>query len=129
MYSTPMCRHRNGNAGFREDPNVVKKLSVWLNRVLAMTLGDQTLLFKYFNDTFEACIMAAKSKGEYDRGITSVVASSIKVKEQIVVHTDAISSRSSYYGDFLSSLHAIKEVDFLLMWSPLIWCILLHSLS
>ena len=75
-------------SGFREESAVTKKVSVWLNRVLAMTLSDQALLFKYFNDTYEACVHAAKSRGVFDKGITSVVASSIIMKAQNVIHTD-----------------------------------------
>ena len=52
--------------------------------------------------------MAAKSKGEYDRGITSVVASSIRVKKQIVIHTDPISSELSHPAES-SYLFAINE--------------------
>jgi len=46
---------------------VAQKVSTWLNRVLTMTLEDQELLFRYFSDTHDATILAAKSRGEYDQ--------------------------------------------------------------
>jgi hypothetical protein len=61
---------------------------MWLNRVLAMTLEDQELLFRYFSDTHDAIILAAKSRGEYDQGITSVKATSVTIQEQDIIHTD-----------------------------------------
>ena len=56
-----------------------------------MTLFDQEKIFKYFNDTYEACINVAKSKGQYDSGIMSILAYSIKQKAQKVIHTDEVS--------------------------------------
>ena len=35
-----------GGPGYREDLGVVKKVATWLNRVLAMTLVDQELIFR-----------------------------------------------------------------------------------
>ena len=66
-------------------------MAKWLNRVLAMTLDDQALLFRYFSDTMDAIILAARSRGEYDLGIQSVQASSITIQDQKVIHTDASS--------------------------------------
>ena len=90
VISTTLAHRRgDGPAGWKEDPDVVKKVAKWLNRVLAMTLEDQALLFRYFSDTLDAIILAARSRGEYDLGIQSVQASSITVQQQKVIHTDA----------------------------------------
>ena len=88
-------RDRHGGAGWKEDQDVAKKVAKWLNRVLAMTLEDQALLFRYFSDTMDAIILAARSRGEYDLGIQSVQASSITVQDQKVIHTDTGSGELS----------------------------------
>lgn len=67
---------------------MTRKVSTWLNRVLALSLRDQELLFKYFSDTYDVAIQAAKSRGEYDHGITSLQASAVKVVESTAIHTD-----------------------------------------
>lgn len=71
------------------------KVPTWLNRVLAMTLEDQDLIFTYFTNTLDAVIRAAKSRGEYDQGIMSVKASSVTIEKQDVIHTDRNSGQSS----------------------------------
>ena len=60
-----------------------------------MTLEDQELIFEYFSNTLDAVTMAAKSRGEYDQGITSIKASSVTVAKQSVIHTDKNSGRST----------------------------------
>lgn len=64
------------------------KVSTWLNRVLAMGLEDQDLLFSYFSATLDAVIRLAQSKGEYDQGIMSLKASSVTVEKQEAIHSD-----------------------------------------
>ena len=87
-----MDRERNG---YREDFRVPKKVSIWLNRVLAMTLNDQILLFKYYYDTYKATVELAKSQGDFDRGITNVTAASIKLRKKIAIHQDPVSCENS----------------------------------
>ena len=73
------------------------KVSTWLNRVLAMTLEDQDLIFQYFSSTLDAVVRAAKSRGEYDQGIMSVKAASVTIQRQSDIHTERLSG-----GPFLS---------------------------
>lgn len=83
-----ICRQHNGSLSWRTEDKVVGKVSTWLNRVLALTLQDQALLFEYFSDTLEAVIQAAKSSGEYDHGITSLKANSVVIASQTAIHND-----------------------------------------
>jgi len=89
--------NRYGENSYREDPKVAQKVSTWLNRVLTMTLEDQELLFRYFSDTHDATILAAKSRGEYDQGITSIKGTSVAIEEQEVIHTDESSDAKTYH--------------------------------
>lgn len=41
----------------------------FLNRLLGLEVELQNTLFRYFNDTMEAVIKAAKRSGKYDAGI------------------------------------------------------------
>lgn len=84
-----LCSLEGG--GFKADEKVTGKVAVWLNRVLALTLQDQDLLFKYFSDTYDALITAAKSRGKYDQGIRQLTATSVEVSRQTPIHTDASS--------------------------------------
>lgn len=60
-----------------------------------MTLEDQQLIFKYFTDTYDAAISAAKSAGNFDAGITQIQASKIVLENQHVIHTDAQSGTAT----------------------------------
>lgn len=60
-----------------------------------MNLRDQQLLFQYFTDTYDATITAAKSRGQYDVGITSIHAKRILLKEKEAIHTEEQSGRIS----------------------------------
>ena len=82
---------RSGFGGdiYKEETRVSTKVSIWLNRVLAMTLEDQQLLFQYFSNTLDAVIRFAMSRGEYDQGIMSVKASSVTIDKQSTIHTDS----------------------------------------
>lgn len=87
-YTVLACRRSSFGDIFKEDSRVSTKVSTWLNRVLAMTLEDQELIFQYFSNTLEAVIRAEKSRGDYDQGIMSVKASSVTIEKQTVIHTD-----------------------------------------
>lgn len=67
---------------------MVKSMATWLNRVLAMAIQDQTLLFQYFSETYDAVIDAAKTRGDYDQGITSLQAKRVSIAKRETIHTD-----------------------------------------
>ncbi len=60
-------------------PGVEKKVTVFLNRLLAMSMDDQQLIFKYFSDTMEAMIAAAKSTGNYEAGPIQLKATAVSL--------------------------------------------------
>lgn len=51
-----------------------ESVSTFLNRLLALPLRQQQLLFQFFGDTMDALTDEAKSKGQYDEGIVSIKA-------------------------------------------------------
>ena len=65
----------------------------FLNRLLGMPVADQQDVFAYFSDTFDACVLRAKSSGKWDEGIVSLKAESIKALPGFPrrIHTEASS--------------------------------------
>ena len=70
-----------------------EKVSAWLNRVLAMTLEDQELLFRYFSETLDAVILAAKSRGDYDQ-VRSDTFSTPRSRRKVALFRSQISTLS-----------------------------------
>lgn len=44
-------------------PRAAKKMSTFLNRLLALPMADQATLFEYFSATMDAIVESAKAKG------------------------------------------------------------------
>jgi len=63
----------------------------FLNRLLGIAVDEQQDIFAYFSDTFDACVLRAKSSGKWDEGIVSLKAESIKALPGFPrrIHTEA----------------------------------------
>ncbi|DBA83686.1 TPA: hypothetical protein ACH3X1_016793 [Trebouxia sp. C0004] len=86
-----------------------KKVTKFLNRMLAMSLRDQKMLFAFFSDTLDACIELAKTKGKFENGIVSLLGmQSITCVSRELLHVDAASDARTYY----SRLQANHGMDF-----------------
>jgi hypothetical protein len=69
-------------------PRVEKNVPVFLNRLLAMSMDDQQLIFKYFSDTMDAMIAAAKSMGKYEAGPVQLKATAITLGQRHIIHRE-----------------------------------------
>jgi hypothetical protein len=67
----------------------VPTVKKFLNRLLGMKISDQELLFTYFGAVLDAVITDKKSKGEYDDGILTVKAQSVKIVSTNTVYRHA----------------------------------------
>ena len=57
--STAACR-RNGSLSIAAKQPSGKEVPRFLNRMLGMRLADQTMLFQYFHDTYEAKVPSCR---------------------------------------------------------------------
>ncbi|KAK9808500.1 hypothetical protein WJX73_001795 [Symbiochloris irregularis] len=83
-------------------------VSTFLNRMLALPLGQQELLFDFFSAVMDALIDEAKSSGKHDDGIISIKAQGAKIRSQETIHVDEASGAHTY--------HTVVEVNRGLSW-------------
>lgn len=69
-----------------KEQNVV--VPKFLNRLLALKLLEQKVLFDFFSSTLESEITLAKSMGNYETGIVRLNARSAQLKRRDVLHVD-----------------------------------------
>lgn len=81
--------HRHARHGVVPSPSMVKSVPTFLNRVLAMGMDDQELIFRYFSNTMDALIAAAKSTGKYEHGPITLQASGVEIARRQIVHREA----------------------------------------
>ena len=62
-------------------------ITTFLNRMLALTIGMQNSLFEVFEQLLTARIEGAIAAGIYDRGLETLAADSLSVKERRTVYT------------------------------------------
>ena len=62
-------------------------ITTFLNRMLALTIGMQNSLFEVFEQLLTARIEGAIAAGIYDRGLETLAADSLSVKERRAVYT------------------------------------------
>jgi hypothetical protein len=63
------------------------RITQFLNRVLALRIDLQNLLFAAFEELLEARIEAAVAAGIYDIGVETLTAESFRIAERRIVHT------------------------------------------
>ncbi len=71
-------------------------IHTFLNRILALTIAMQNLLFDAFEQLVAARIEGAIAAGVYDRGLETLVADRMTVKERRLVYTHPVTGAQSH---------------------------------
>ncbi|MGX5805641.1 strawberry notch-like NTP hydrolase domain-containing protein [Bradyrhizobium sp. Arg314] len=71
-------------------------ITTWLNRLLALRIETQNLLFEVFEQLMAAKIEGAVAAGHYDKGLETVTAESIVVTDRRTVYTHPVSGAQSH---------------------------------
>lgn len=79
--------------GLRDD---LPPIHTFLNRMLALTIGTQNLLFEAFEHLLAARIEGAIAAGVYDKGLETISADRISVKERRVVYIHPATDAQSH---------------------------------
>ncbi|KAK9815574.1 hypothetical protein WJX72_006088 [[Myrmecia] bisecta] len=79
------------------DPNDKGSVRRFLNRLLAMRLEEQKIIFQYFSETLDAVITYAKSRGKYETGITTIQGvNGAETSKEKLIHTNADSGAQTF---------------------------------
>lgn len=70
--------------------------TTWLNRLLALRIETQNLLFEVFEQLMTAKIEGAIAAGSYDKGLETITAESIVVTNRQTVYTHPVSGAQSH---------------------------------
>ncbi|CAL8463694.1 g3228 [Coccomyxa elongata] len=95
MLQTMPSRHYH--YGVCPSPSVVKSVPTFLNRVLAMGMDDQEIIFRYFSATMDALIAAAKSTGRFEHGPINLQASGVAVARRDIIHQEPGTGATTYH--------------------------------
>ncbi|MER8462070.1 strawberry notch family protein [Mesorhizobium sp. M1396] len=71
-------------------------IATWLNRLLALRIETQNLLFEVFEQLMAAKIEGAIAAGNYDKGLETITAESIVVTDRRTVYAHPISGAQSH---------------------------------
>ncbi|MET2831256.1 strawberry notch family protein [Mesorhizobium shangrilense] len=71
-------------------------ITTWLNRLLALRIETQNLLFEVFEQLMAAKVEGAIAAGNYDRGLETITAESIAVTNRRTVYTYPVSGAQSH---------------------------------
>lgn len=71
-------------------------ITTWLNRLLALRIETQNLLFEVFEQLMAAKIEGAIAAGNYDKGLETITAESIVVTDRRTVYTHPVSGAQSH---------------------------------
>jgi hypothetical protein len=71
-------------------------ITTWLNRLLALRIETQNLLFEVFEQLMTAKVEGAIAAGSYDKGLETITAESIVVTDRRTVYTHPVSSAQSH---------------------------------
>jgi hypothetical protein len=71
-------------------------ITTWLNRLLALRIETQNLLFEVFDQLMTAKVEGAIAAGTYDKGLETIAAESIVVNERRTVYTHPVSGAQSH---------------------------------
>ncbi|KAK9836262.1 hypothetical protein WJX81_000322 [Elliptochloris bilobata] len=74
--------------GFAPHETGSKKVSTFLNRILALRMVDQASIFSVFSQYLDAHIAEAKSRAAYDDGIVTLKAESIELEDNKLIHEE-----------------------------------------
>jgi len=71
-------------------------ITTWLNRLLALRIETQNLLFEVFEQLMAAKIEGAIAAGNYDKGLETITAESIVVTDRRTIYTHPVSGAQSH---------------------------------
>ncbi|MDI6028963.1 strawberry notch family protein [Corticibacterium sp. UT-5YL-CI-8] len=71
-------------------------ITTWLNRLLALRIETQNLLFEVFEQLMTAKVEGAIAAGSYDKGLETITAESIVVTDRRTVYTHPVSGAQSH---------------------------------
>ncbi|BCG97798.1 strawberry notch family protein [Mesorhizobium sp. 131-2-1] len=71
-------------------------ITTWLNRLLALRIETQNLLFEVFEQLMTAKVEAAIAAGSYDKGLETIAAESIVVTDRRTVYMHPVSGAQSH---------------------------------
>jgi hypothetical protein len=71
-------------------------ITTWLNRLLALRIETQNLLFEVFEQLLAARSEGAIAAGNYDKGLETITAESITVADRRTVYTHPVSGAQSH---------------------------------
>ncbi|TYR33480.1 methylase [Mesorhizobium microcysteis] len=71
-------------------------ITTWLNRLLALRIETQNLLFEVFEQLMAAKVEGAIAAGTYDKGLETITAESIVVIDRRTVYTHPVSGAQSH---------------------------------
>jgi predicted RNA methylase len=74
----------DGDGSLKEE---LPPISTFLNRLLALTIAMQNLLFTVFEGLLRAKIEGAVASGAYDRGVETITAESLRVTERRTIYS------------------------------------------
>ncbi|WP_108610543.1 strawberry notch family protein [Aminobacter sp. MSH1] len=71
-------------------------ITTWLNRLLALRIETQNLLFEVFEQLMTAKVEGALAAGTYDKGLETITAESIVVTDRRTIYTHPVSGAQSH---------------------------------
>lgn len=71
-------------------------ITTWLNRLLALRIETQNLLFEVFEQLMTAKVEGAIAAGNYDKGLETITAESVIVTDRRTVYTHPVSGAQSH---------------------------------
>ncbi|TGP87939.1 MULTISPECIES: strawberry notch family protein [unclassified Mesorhizobium] len=71
-------------------------ITTWLNRLLALRIETQNLLFEVFEQLMTAKVEGAIAAGNYDKGLETITAESIVVTDRRTVYSHPVSGAQSH---------------------------------
>ncbi|MER9865408.1 strawberry notch C-terminal domain-containing protein [Mesorhizobium sp. M0185] len=71
-------------------------ITTWLNRLLALRIETQNLLFEVFEQLMAAKVEGAIAAGNYDKGLETITAESIVVTDRRTVYAHPVSGAQSH---------------------------------
>ncbi|TIX93310.1 bifunctional class I SAM-dependent methyltransferase/DEAD/DEAH box helicase [Rhizobium sp. P44RR-XXIV] len=76
--------------------NELPPIQTFLNRMLALTIAMQNVLFEAFEQLLAACIEGAIAAGIYDKGLETIAADSMTVTERRLIYTHPVTGAQSH---------------------------------
>mmetsp|Transcript_13833 Transcript_13833/g.20720 ORF Transcript_13833/g.20720 Transcript_13833/m.20720 type:complete len:1394 (+) Transcript_13833:36-4217(+) len=92
---------RRAYAALDVDPKKQNDVRFFLNRLQALDVVAQNILFEYFCACLKAVVTEAKANGTLDAGVADIRASSAKIRRQQIVDVDAVSGAQTVLSEIV----------------------------